>query len=74
MKRICLCAVLLLCILVLSCVKETPLPDGIRMGMTQEKIAGLTGGILSGNSVLSDDGIYYFGENGLIGVIFHNTP
>ena len=70
MKKIILALVLLLCLAVLSCTSgEPPLSNGIRMGMSAEEAAEITGGEIRGNSIFTEDGIYTFGSGGLIRVI-----
>lgn len=75
MKKIILTLILLLGMAVLSCHNpDTPLPDGIRMGMSSEEIAAFTGGELCGNSVITDTAVYHCGINGLIQIIIHENP
>jgi len=70
LKKIILALVLLLCLAVLSCTSgEPPLSNGIRMGMSAEEAAEITGGEIRGNSIFTEDGIYTFGSGGLIRVI-----
>lgn len=75
MKKMILALVLLLCLAVLSCTSaKPPLPDGIRMGMSAEEAAKITGGEIRGNSIFTEDGIYTFGTGGLIRVILQENP
>ncbi len=74
MKKIILVLILLLCLTALSCESvKSPLPRGIRMGMSREEIAGITGGEIYGGWVITEDGIYYFGQSGLIGAALHKN-
>ena len=74
MKKMILALVLLLCLSVLSCTSgKQPLPRGIRMGMSMEDAAEITGGEIRGNSIFTEDGIYTFGTSGLIRVILQKN-
>ena len=74
MKKIILALALLLCLSALSCISgKPPLPRGIRMGMSLEDAAGITGGEIRGNSIFTEDGIYTFGNSGLIRVILQKN-
>lgn len=74
MKKIILALLLLLGLGVLSCESvKSPTPRGIQMGMSREEIAAITGGEIAGSSVIAEDGIYYFGQSGLIGAVIHNN-
>ena len=44
------------------------------MGMSLEDAAGITGGEIRGNSIFTEDGIYTFGNSGLIRVILQKNP
>ena len=70
LKKIILALVLILCLAVLSCRSaKPPLPDGIRMGMSAEEAAEITGGEIRGSSIFTEDGIYTFGSSGLVWII-----